>query len=153
MKIFLNRKNIFFGKIVCDASLNKLDIDSDDFIDGTNFLTFEVDKGNYIVEQITLNYKLEEGFNPLYFFTVDDEQFDDIEKGDKKVILKLIFDNNKDRKRADIRINDKTIFMDVNAGKFEKDVTEAIVEGENFIKILAKNEFDIVQLEILLKEN
>ncbi len=152
LKIFLNRKNAFFGKVVCDASQSRFEIDEDDFIDGTNFLTFEVDKGNYIIEQITLSYDFDEGFNPLYFFTVDEDDFDDIEDKDAKVVLNMRFDNDKDRKRADIRINSKTFFMDVNAGKFEKDITGAIEEGENFIKIFAKNEFDIVQLEILLKD-
>ena len=152
LKVFLNRKNIFFGQIVCDASQTNFDVDPDDFKDGTNFLTFEVDKGDYIIEQMKLEYSFDEGFNPLYFFTVDEEQFDDIKDKDKKVILKMKFDNSKDRKRADLRINDKTVFMDVNAGVFEKDITPAIVEGENFIKIFAKNEFTIVQLEILLKE-
>ncbi|MEK6826151.1 MAG: hypothetical protein AABX08_04000 [Nanoarchaeota archaeon] len=35
----------------------------------------------------------------------------------------------------------------------KKDVTDAIEEGENFIKIFPREEFEIVQLEILLKED
>lgn len=150
LKVFLNRKSIFFGKVVCDASQTRFDADEDDFIDGTNFLTFEVDKGNYIIEQITLKYKFDEGFNPRYFFTIDEDQFEDIE--DKEVILKLRFDNDGDRKRADIRVNDNVIYLDVHDDVYEKDITDIILEGENLIKIFAKNEFSIEQLEILMRD-
>ena len=80
---------VFFGKVVCDASQTSFDIDSDDFADGINFLTFEVDQGNYILENIELIYDFDEGFNPKYFFTVDEDQFDDINDGNKEVVVKL----------------------------------------------------------------
>ena len=152
LKVYLNRKNVFFGKVVCDASQVKFDISEDDFIDGTNYLTFEVDKGNYVVEQIRLDYEFDEGVHPLYFFTIDEDQFEDIEDEDTEVKLKLTFDNDEDRKRADIRLNDRTIYLDVNDDTFKKDITNLINEGENFIKIFAKNEFEIVQLEVYLLE-
>ncbi len=148
LKVFLNRRNVFFGKIVCDASQASFDISEDYFSDGTNYLTFEIDKGNYIIEQIRLKYKFNERFNPQYFFTVDDEQIDKIRDGDAKVKLKMKFDNSNDRKRADIRVNSGTVYLDQQASKFDKDITKYIEEGENFIKIFAKDEFNIVLLEI-----
>ncbi len=155
LRVFLNRRVIFFGKIVCDASQSKFDVDEDLFTDGTNRLTFEVDKGNYLIEEIELNYDFDEGFNPLYFFTIDEEDFEDINDGDDvKLILKLDkSDEGSERKRADMRINDKAVFMDVNTKSFEKDITEFIVEGENFIKVFPKNEFDLIQLEIRLERD
>lgn len=152
LKVYLNRKNVFFGKVVCDASQVKFDISEDDFIDGTNYLTFEVDKGDYVIEQIRLDYEFDEGVHPLYFFTIDEDQFEDIEDKDIEIKLKLTFDNDEDRKRADIRLNDRTIYLDVNDDTFKKDITNLVKEGENFIKIFAKNEFEIVQLEVYLLE-
>jgi len=152
LKVFLNRRMIFFGKVVCDASQNKFDIDEDLFVDGTNRMTFEVDKGNYIIEEIELNYEFDEGFQPLYFFTIDEDDFEDIEDGDE-VELNLRFDSNDDRKRADVRINEETLFVDVNSGSYTKEITDFVREGENFIKIFAKNEFDLIQLEITLERD
>jgi len=153
---------VFFGKVVCDASQSRFDISEDYFVDGTNRLTFEVDKGNYIIEEIELTYDFDEGINPLYFFTIDEDDFEDILDGDD-VFLILRLDKSEDddrsddfssnRKRADIRINDKTIFMDVNTKRFEKDITDFAREGENFIKIFPKNEFDLIQLEIILERD
>ena len=48
-------------------------------------------------------------------------------------------------------MNAETVFVDVNSGRYEKDITEFVKEGENFIKIFARNEFDLVQLEIRLE--
>ena len=160
LKVFLNRNMIFFGKIVCDASQSKFDVSEDLFVDGTNRLTFEIDNGNYIIEEIELNYDFDEGINPLYFFTIDEDDFEDITEEDDDVKLILSLDKTDDedgetsnRKRADIRINDRTIFLDVNTKRFEKDITELVKEGENFIKIFPRNEFDLVQLEIRLERD
>ncbi|MBI2498921.1 hypothetical protein HYV88_01625 [Candidatus Woesearchaeota archaeon] len=148
LKVFMNRRNVFLSKVVCDASQMSFDVPDDYFNDGTNYLTFEIDKGNYVIEQIRLKYKFDEGFNPQYFFTIDEDQFDDIKKEDAKVKLKLRFDNDEDRKRAEIRVNSGTVFLDQNDDKFEKDISKHIEEGENFIKIFAKDEFNIVLLEV-----
>lgn len=148
LQVFLNRRSVFFGKVVCDASQAKFDVPDDYFGDGTNYLTFEVDKGNYIIEQIRLRYKFDEGFNPIYYFTVDSDQFEKIKDEDAEVKLKMKFDNEKDRKRAEVRINSGTVYLDQNSNKFEKDISKFIEEGENFIKIFAKDEFNIALLEI-----
>ena len=113
-------------------------------------MAFSVDKGNYIIEEIELDYTFDEGFNPLYYFTVNENDFEDITDGDR-VKLVLTFDNDNKRKRADVRLNAETVFVDVNSGRYEKDITEFVKEGENFIKIFARNEFDLVQLEIRLE--
>jgi len=152
LKVFLNRGLVFFGMIVCDASQSHVDVSEDLFVDGINTLTFEIDKGNYIIEKIGLDYRFDQAFHPEYFFTITEDDFEDILDGDT-VLLIMRFDNDISRKRADIRINDKTIFLDVHTGQFEKDITELTREGENFIKIFAKQEFDLVQLEIILKRD
>ncbi len=152
LRVSLNRRLIFLGIIVCDASQSKTDIDEDLFVDGTNRLTFEVDKGNYIVEEIELRYDFNEGISPLYFFTINEDDFEDIVDGDD-VNLILRFDNTDDRKRADVRVNDETLFVDVNTGLYEKEVTKFIREGENFVKIFPRNEFNLVQLEIRLERD
>ena len=153
LKIYLNRRNVFFGKVVCDASQVSEDLSEDFFVDGTNFLTFEVDKGNYIVESISLDYEFDEGFQPLYFFTIDEKDFEDVLDEDRKVKLIMRFKDDNSRKRADVQINDDTIFVDVNSGIFEKDITELSKEGENFIKIFAKNEFELIQVEVRLEKD
>lgn len=153
LQVQLNRKNIFFGRVVCDASQTRFDVDEDLFVDGTNRLVFSVDKGNYILEEVELKYDFDEGITPLYFFTINEEDFEDIVDNDDKVKLIMLFDNNDDRKRADVRINDDTVFVDVNSGRYDKDITEFVREGENFIKIFPRNEFNLIQLEIRLERD
>jgi len=152
LKVYLNRRQVFFGKIVCDASQTKFDVNEDYFNDGTNYLTFEIDKGNYIIERIKLSYDYDEGFNPIYYFTLSEEEFDAVEEGDRRVILKMRFGGEFRRKRADIRINDRTLYLDTNLEEYEKDISDYVVEGENFIKIFARKEFDIAVLEIMYED-
>ena len=151
LTVYLNRRVVFFTKVVCDASQINLDLDEDIFVDGANILNFQIDKGEYIIERIELEYRFDEGFHPLYFFTIDETDFEDIVDNDDKVKLIMRFKEDNERKRADVRLNDETIFVDTNTGRFEKDITELTREGENFIKIFAKEEFELVELEIKIE--
>jgi len=141
LKVGLNGRNVYIGKIVCDAGFIDLDLIKSYFVEGRNTLSFEIDKGEYILEQARLELNVEESKEVRYYFSVDEK------KGDYE--LKMMFEPIDEVKRGTITINGDNLYLDEYSDKYKKDVTSFIREGENYIKITAKNEFVIDLLEII----
>lgn len=141
LKVGLNGKNVHIGKVVCDAGSIDIDLLKDYFVSGKNTLVFEIDKGEYILEQVELNLEIEEKQLVNYYFSVDELE--------EKYVLEMSFEDSDEVKRGTISINGDNLYLDSYKNSYRKDVTEYIREGENFIKITAKNEFVIDLLEII----
>ena len=75
LNIYLNGKEISSRFLTCDAGETELEINPDDVYEGENILEFEVDKGEYILEQVFLEHELETEDYPKYFFTYKEENF------------------------------------------------------------------------------
>ncbi len=141
LKVDVNRFNVYTSRIVCDAGLREIDIPLDYLVDGNNLVKFEIDKGDYIIEQIELKLRLESKEFPTYYFMLDEDEVN------KDIKLKMEFEYDV-TKRATIIVNGKKIYLDTKANKYEKDISEWLREGENYIKIIPKIEFEILHLEV-----
>jgi small nuclear ribonucleoprotein (snRNP)-like protein len=71
--------------------------------------------------------------------------------GARKLILQLEFPNNKDRKIASITVNKEVINIDTSSDVFFSDISSAANRGANYIKIVAKNDFEIKTLTVSLE--
>ncbi len=118
---------------------------------GTNSLTFEVDQGNYILEQLVLEKELNVISFQHYTFTVNADRHADIKNGYSTAIITLHLDGNV-RKVADILVNGVLFPMDTTDDVFEGDISRALVQGKNTFKIIPRNEFSIVNLEVAVEE-
>ncbi len=147
LKLFLNNFNLHFGQVICDANQQSLDISKNYLINGENILSFEADKGNYILEQIELIVKTDEAKVPTYFFDAKENELNN------EIFLRmdLIPNIDDERSSATIIINDERITLDTEKNLFSKDISSLIKEGENFIKIIPRNKFEIKSLEIFSK--
>lgn len=146
LKVLLNNFNVHLGQVICDASQQTVDIPKNYFND-QNKLSFESDKGNYVIEQIQLELNSDRSKAPTYFFDAKAEDLNN------QIMLKMDLIPNKDDERssATIIINDERITLDTDKNLFSRDISSLIKEGENFIKIVPRNEFEIVSLEIFTK--
>ncbi len=149
--IYLNGKEISNRFLTCDAGETELEINPDDIYEGENTLEFEVDKGEYILEQVFLEHELETEDYPKYFFTLQRGEFFAVEDLITDVELELDFDDIGYRKAATILVNGERIYLDTSSNRAVLDISDSVVEGENFIKIIPKEEFDIVNLQVLLR--
>ncbi len=151
LKISLNSKEISNRFMVCDAGQVELEINPEDIYEGENLLEFEVDKGEYILEQIILDNELESEDYPKYFFSLQRGEFFAVEDGAAVVELELDFDDAGYRKAATLLINGERVYLDTLGRTSIIDLSDYVVEGENFIKIVPREEFDIVNLQVLLR--
>lgn len=151
LKIFLNSKEISNRFMVCDAGQVELEINPDDVYEGENLLEFEVDKGEYTLDQIILDNELESEDYPKYFFSLQRSELFAVEDGAASVELELDFDDAGYRKAATLLINGERVYLDTLGRTSVIDISDYAVEGENFIKIVPREEFDIVNLQVLLR--
>ncbi|MBI2672332.1 hypothetical protein HYX16_05340 [Candidatus Woesearchaeota archaeon] len=145
LKIFINDFDIHVGSVVCDASMQTIEIPENNLLN-SNVLSFEIDKGDYIIEDLKLKTDTERK-SPTFFFDVNKDDLDE------KFILKMDLVPNKDDERssATLLINDERVTLDTERNTFSKDISSLMKEDENFIKILPKNEFEIISMEVFIK--
>src|SRR3989344_4604427 len=112
---------------------------------------FSVDQGNYVLEDVKLVLDLKEGNQPIYYFNVDKDELDN--EFTVKLDLLEIEDDDADieGKRAEFLINSGRFSMFTERDVFEKDISDLIVQGENYIKVLPKNDFEIVNLQVVME--
>lgn len=150
LRIFLNNKEIANELLACQSSIKNIDLDKELLKEGRNSLIFEIDKGDYLVNDIKVETKLQEGGAKTYRFAISKKQFDKI-LDDNEVMLKMSFSSMDDVKRATINVNGKEFTLDTEEFDFERPITSLIKEGNNFIKITPETEFDLEFLEIIIE--
>jgi hypothetical protein len=153
LKVSLNNKIISMYMIVCDAGEIDTDVDKSYLITGKNTLTFEIDEGDYVIEQLQLVKKIEKSYYPKYYFSIDEDELNDIKDGILDVKMKLDLKDDKNTKRTTFLINNNRAYMDTTKDKFEDDISDLVIEGENYIRIVPKDEFEIINLAIWLEEH
>lgn len=151
LRIYLNSKEISNRFMVCNAGLIELEINPEDIYEGENILEFEIDKGEYILEQVVLDNELESEDYPKYFFSLQRSELFAVEDEAAAVELELDFDDAGYRKAATMLINGERIYLDTLGRTSIVDISDYVIEGENFIKIVPREEFDIVNLQVLLR--
>lgn len=147
LRIFANSEEIFNNVISCASSVKTAEIDEDLLKEGRNSFLFEVDKGDFLLNDIKLKVELEEGGSRTYKLAVTEKQIDDILDSAKEVKLTMDFKDDK-QKRAVISINGNEFSLDTEELEYERFITSYIKEGNNFIRINPENEFTIDLLEI-----
>ncbi len=144
LKVFFNNFNVHLGQVICDAEEQVIDIPEEYFEEGQNTLAFEKDFGDFIIEQISLKIELEERKAPTYFFDVEEDELSD----EFTLTMDLVPNEEDERSSATILVNSERITLDTERNIFSRDISAFIEEGENFIKIIPKNEFEIISLEV-----
>ncbi|MBS3163330.1 hypothetical protein J4427_01435 [Candidatus Woesearchaeota archaeon] len=146
LRIYLNEKEVLSKLVTCIAGPEDVELSVADVKEGTNLLTFMIGNGDFQFSQIKIENELKEKSNPTYHFDVSEDKMDNIVSDISSVILRLNLDGTS--KKADIVINNKQFSLDTSDDTFSKDISEYVNEGDNFIKIVPKNTFDIKLLEI-----
>jgi hypothetical protein len=142
----LNGRLLFATSPACD-SLNRQDVFKEDLVEGKNTISFQIDRGSYRIEQVRLRTTLKPVQSYIQYFDVKQSLFNDVLDKKRKVILKLEFVNDGQTKRADVSINGKLMSLDQKTNVFERDVSLAVREGNNYLEIRPLSEMNIVRVE------
>ena len=151
LKIYLNKNELFSGLIRCAGTSMSTEIDPDDLNSGSNELLFVIDKGDFLLSNIKVETGSKESKTFEYRFSLDSDEFMDVQDDVKNVILKLELDKNNKSKRATIFVNGNEVILNTNTNEFTKDVSSFVEEGDNLIKIVPGIEFNVNILKVSLE--
>lgn len=150
LRIFLNKEEINNELLSCASSVKNIDLNKKLLNEGKNTLLFEIDKGDYLINDIKVETHVKEGGAKTYKFAISETQFDKI-LSDKEVILKMQFSSTYEVNKAIINVNGKEFTMETEENEFKRPITSLVKEGNNFIKITPESEFNLEFLEIILE--
>ena len=151
LTIEINRQNVFSAIPVCDDSYHQ-SFDLNILKKGSNTVKFYTNKGSYNIEQIEIDLEMADAPSALYYFELNETQIIELQSEDKEAWVFIEFVDNNEDKKADININGHLRNIDQDEAEWDKDITEWVEEGNNYIEILPKNTLHIVNLQIFLEE-
>lgn len=150
LKIYLNRRLISDDYVRCDVGVLTQDLSPDYFVAGTNTLDFEIDKGDYELMDMELKIESVEKFFPKYYFELESDVYEDIEKDKSDIFLELFLEET-GQKKATIALNKEFLDLNTKGDYYTSDISDYIRRGSNTIKIVPAVDFEIEEMTIFLK--
>jgi len=151
LRVFMNNEEISSEILNCVGSQKYADVNENYLENGENTLMFEIDKGDFLINNIELEIESDEGGYVNYKFSITEDEYDDLLKEDLDAVLSMEF-NDDDEKKATISVNGNEFSMDTEDIDYERIITNYVKEGNNFIKITPLNEFNVDELTIKLED-
>ena len=151
LNIWINNYELHSAVPDCGMPNRPIEFSPDKLVPGENWLILETEKGSYFIEQIRLTSELERIEAKVYYFTLTQDEFDDVEDDIKDAILYMRFADDETAKEARILVNGNAVGLDQTEIEFSIDVSEYVVKGNNAIKIEPDEVLDIVELEVRLE--
>ncbi|MBI3033616.1 hypothetical protein HYY72_00455 [Candidatus Woesearchaeota archaeon] len=151
MRVYLNNAMLTSSVPDCGSPV-KIPVDPSLIARGTNTLSFVSERGTFLIDQVSLNTKLNEPIEPIYFFEVNSTQFGWLQNNTFKAQLSFKFVDDGQEKRAELNINNRRTFIDARrAANYTKDITPFLTEGSNFIRIVPEKTLNIAEISIRLQ--
>jgi hypothetical protein len=151
LNIYLNDRLISTRSVVCDIIPTVLDLDKLFMVEGRNILTFEIDRGEFVLERMILEKDFDEVDFKTYYFPLQVTEYDALVRGFANGILEMSFNDDGLRKKATLFVNGERVYLDSYGARWGIDVSPFLVDGENFIKIIPDNQFEILHMEVSLR--
>ena len=147
LRIFVNGEEASNEVVNCVSARKIVEIDEEDLEDGKNTFLFEIDKGDFLLNDIELEVDSEEGGNVLYKFVLTEDQFEEVQDEDAE--LKLEFSVGEEKEATlNLNGNEFNFLLGDDEDEFSRFVGDFLREGNNFIEIMPDREFSIEEMEI-----
>lgn len=154
LRIDINGKNLYDDTIFCETARPSIDISRNSLREGENRLDFvlkPVSGNNYRITDLKLGADMSSFDFPKFRFDLGRRQFEDVASGRADVVMNLLFPDARFRKEANVNINGAELYFNTNGGFIKIDLSDFIVAGTNFVKIVPKEIFEIDRLDILIE--
>ena len=133
----------------CVGDNKRVELSKNVLNSGENLLSFSVDRGDYLIDNLRVETSLTRSEFKKYTFLLTDGEFDDVLSEDGFVVLDMGLGDG--LKLADVLVNGFTIVLDTTDSRFTRDISQYVEEGENIIEVVPKREFEIRTLKVDLE--
>jgi len=151
LTIYLNTVEVFDDDIFCEYLEQRELVLDDDYLRTTNTLMFEIDEGDYNIDEIDVEMLMSAKDYPSYTFEIDTDDYEDISSGEKEVYLSMAFGDDSSHKEATIYVQEHSFKIDTYDTDYEKEISSYVDNGANVIKIQPSITFDVDNLKVYLK--
>jgi hypothetical protein len=151
MTIYLNEREVFDDDIFCEYLEERELVLDTDYIRTTNTLLFEIDEGDYNIDELEVELLMDARDYPSYSFEIDSDDYEAISSGEKEVYLELSFGDDSSHKEATIYVQENSFGMDTYDTDYEREISSYVDNGANTIKIQPSVTFDIENLKVSIK--
>lgn len=151
LEVSVNNEDVFAAVPVCEDPYRQV-IPTQILNAGDNYVVFKTSKGSYSVEQIELDFEVKDTKEKVYYFEINDTNWEKIEDDGDDVMLEIEFVDNDDLKRADLNINGHLTNIDQEDRDYSKNINRWVEEGNNYIEIVPDTELEIKELRIEIKD-
>lgn len=145
LNIVLNNNKIFSSVPDCGL-LRPLELSPFLILNGENRLSFNTEKGSYLIDNIVVKTELKEMIYPTYYFEINDSVYKDITDGKLDVILYFEFVDDTEQKKAEISVNTHKRGIETTKRTYELNINSMVREGNNVVQIKPETAMDIVTI-------
>lgn len=150
LNILLNNHNLFSA--VPDCGMRRSFEFSPQFLlSGENRLVFKAEKGHFLIDSILVKTELTELTYPVYYFELNQDQYDDIINDVVDIKLKMRFPDDIVHKQAKVYVNGHLTHLDTYESSYEKDMEMFVDKGNNAVEVVPTVIIDITTLEVVLE--
>ena len=150
LSMFVNDQLLYKDVPFCNVDADEIEVDKDNLVAGTNRIRFETLDGDYLLEEISLRTLLQKETRPEEVFSVSEQDYMDIRRGLKNVVVYIDFGNKGDRRLLNLDVNGEVIEVDTNLDVYSLKISDYIKKGGNSIKIEPRNTFEIIEFNVEL---
>ncbi len=154
LRIDFNGKTLYDDIVFCDAGRPSLDISSSLIREGENKIDFVLNPSGdngYDITDLKFNADMRNFDFPKYRFDIGRRQFEDVASGRADLLLHVLSVNDGLRKEASVNVNGAELYFNTNNAFITLDLSEYMVVGSNFIKIVPREAFEIERLDIVIE--
>ena len=150
LTIQINNHNVFSAIPICDdpyqQSFSPAILNS-----GTNEIKFTTAKGSYSIEQTSIVTDLKETKSAIYYFDINQSQYNQITSNEKDATLTLKFVANQENKKATLNVNGHLTEIDQTDPEYSRNIDSWIELGNNYVEIKPKADLHVVELTVKLE--
>ncbi len=152
LNVYLNDKILTSEVISCGSGERGVDIDINKILEGQNTMTFVISSGAFQISNIEVANKLKQGIYQIYEFDLTNSELKDIQGQDKRVVIRIGFDDKTSAKSGRILVNEDQFSLDTTGNSYAKDISDAVTDGINKVRIVPSRDMNISAFKIILED-
>ncbi|MCX6710320.1 MAG: hypothetical protein NTV63_05225 [Candidatus Woesearchaeota archaeon] len=130
------------------SDVKRIEVSPSKLAIGENSIVFSTDVGRYMLQQIRMVPEFKEIMHPVYYFSVNEKDFNRIKNGTVGARLSIRFADDSE-KSFDFKINNVLKHVETSDVEYKHDISkDDIVLGNNAFKLEPLDTIDVAQIRI-----
>ncbi|MBI5391422.1 hypothetical protein HZB00_00305 [Candidatus Woesearchaeota archaeon] len=150
LRIYVNDHDIVTGNIGCASTRQSYEFDPAFLVEGQNNIRMMLDEGEFFFNEVKVETTSQQAQFPTYTFVLNNDQFKSLASSKKKGSLDFVFGVAPEKRTGKIQVNGKDFTLNTNQNALSVDITPALVEGTNTLRLIPSSIFEIVKLKVTL---